>query len=133
MKRLATAFVAVIAVGCVLLAPSALAASGNGLPNGPHFNLNIHGVTNGQGFNGNNQNDIFVPLQGSCKINLIQSFTYDFQVLDPNCADKSAASFTLPAPCAIDSTSGLCASDTTYYSVWARALGKPGGHSDMKT
>jgi hypothetical protein len=103
------------------------------VPSGPHFNLNIHGVANGQGFNGNNQNDIFAPLTGSCKINLVQATSYDFQVLQPDCVNNPPASFELPAPCAISPTTGLCTSTTTVYSVWARALGKPGGTSSTTT
>jgi hypothetical protein len=113
----------------VLGTPVALAGTGNGAPSGPHFTLNIHGVANGQGFNGNNQNDIFVPLDGDCKIMLQQSFTYDFQVLQPNCVTNPTAEFSLPAPCAISQTTGLCTSSTTIYSVYARALGKPSGSS----
>jgi hypothetical protein len=112
---------------------NALGNTGNGAPSGPHFNLNIHGVTGGQGFNGNNQNDIFVPLQGKCQINLVQAPTLDFQVLQPDCVNDPPASFELPAPCAISPTTGLCTSTTTVYSVWARALGKPGGSSSTQT
>ena len=133
MKRLAVT-VAAICAGALMSAAPALASSttGNGALSGPHFNLNIHGVANGQGFNGNNQNDIFVPLNGSCKIDLVQSATYDFQVTQSNCLTGNA-SFTLPAPCAIDPTSGLCSGTTTYYSVYIRALGKPGGSSTTTT
>jgi hypothetical protein len=69
MKRLVTKLlllavvvaggVGAMAVGNALLTHT---KANNGAPSGPHFNLNIHGVANGQGFNGNNQNDIFVPL-----------------------------------------------------------------------
>jgi hypothetical protein len=135
MKRFVIALVA-FAAASAFAAPAALAGTGNGFPSGPHFNLNIHGVANGQGFNGNNQNDIFVPLGSNgaparCNINLVQSLTYDFQVLQPNCVNNPPASFELPAPCAIDPTSGLCTSTTTIYSVYARALGKPGGQATV--
>lgn len=130
MRRLITATaLAVVLLMSGSLAPRAFAGTGNGAPSGPHFNLNIHGVANGQGFNGQNQNDIFVPLNGSCKILLQQSLTYDFQVLQPDCVNNPPASFQLPAPCAIVTTTGLCSSSTTIYSVYARALGKPGGTS----
>src|SRR5262249_48740296 len=109
------------------------AGTGNGAPSGPHFNLNIHGVAGGQGFNGNNQNDIFVPLQGKCQINLVPASTTDFQVMQPDCVNNPPASFELPAPCSISQTTGLCTSATTVYSVWARALGKPGGSSSTTT
>jgi hypothetical protein len=136
MKQVSVLLASVL---CVLLAFGVLGASattGNGAPSGPHFNLNIHGVAGGQGFNGNNQNDIFVPLwtkNSPCNINLVQAPTYDFQVLQPDCVNNPPASFELPAPCSIDATSGLCTSTTTVYSVWVRALGKPGGSSNMKT
>ena len=124
------------AVGAFAVGSHALrgaqAATGNGAPSGPHFNLNIHGVANGQGFNGNNKNDIFVPLGSSgsparCDILLQQAVTYAFQVLQPDCVNNPPASFELPAPCAI--TAGACSGTTTIYSVYARALGKPGGSS----
>ena len=132
MKRLMAAL-AVTLLASVAFAPRTFAGTGNGAPSGPHYTLNIHGVANGQGFNGNNQNDIFVPLQGKCTINLVQATTYDFGVLQPDCVNNPPASFELPAPCAISATTGLCTSSTTLYSVWARALGTPGGSSSMQT
>ncbi|MDE3133023.1 MAG: hypothetical protein KGL15_03045 [Acidobacteriota bacterium] len=132
MKRFMITLGVVFATG-IVAAPVAFAGTGNGAPSGPHFNLNIHGVANGQGFNGSNQNDIFVPLYGSCKINLQQSFTYDFQVLQPDCVNNPSATFSLPAPCAISATTGLCTGTETIYSVWARALAKPGGSSSTTT
>jgi hypothetical protein len=132
MRRFLIAVVAICAVSGAASA-TALAGTGNGAPSGPHFNLNIHGVTNGQGFNGSNQNDIFVPLYGKCSIDLAQSPTYDFQVLQPDCVNNTSATFQLPAPCSISSTTGLCSGTTTVYSVWARALGTPGGSSSTQT
>lgn len=132
MRKVALSTMVVAAVLLVLSVLSA-SAGGNGAPSGPHFNLNIHGVAKGQGFSGNNRNDIFVPLQGKCQIDLVQAPIYDFQVLQPDCVNNSSASFELPAPCSIDPTSGLCGSTTTVYSVWARALGKPGGLSNTTT
>lgn len=108
-------------------------STGNGAPSGPHFTLNIHGVTKGQGFNGNNQNDIFVPLQGHCSIDLVEAATYDFGVLQPDCVNNPPASFELPAPCAISLDTGLCTTSTTLYSVWVRALGTPGGTANITT
>jgi hypothetical protein len=139
MKRLTTIIGVICAIGAMAGAPAALGGTGNGVPPGPHFNLNIHGVANGQGFSGSNQNDIFVPLYGSCKITLVQNplvspFNDSFGVLQPNCvASPNVAQFALPAPCAIDATTGLCSGSTTYYSVWARALAKPGGWSSATT
>jgi hypothetical protein len=132
VKRFTIALVAVCAASGVV-SSAAVAGTGNGAPSGPHFNLNIHGVANGLGFNGKNQNDIFVPLVGSCKINLVQAASFDFQVLQPDCVNNPSASFELPAPCAISATTGLCTTTTTVYSVWARALAKPGGSSSTTT
>jgi hypothetical protein len=63
-----------------------------------------------------------VPLAGSTKINLKEGA---FQVLDANGTDGSAA-FQLPNP---DPDND----GTTTYSVFARALGKPGGSSKTTT
>ena len=53
--------------------------------------------------------------------------------MQPDCiASPNVAEFALPAPCAINSIR-LCSGSTTYYSVWARALGKPGGMSTTTT
>jgi hypothetical protein len=138
------AFGAAVHTGTPAIAASSCqtggSTTGNGGPCGPHFTLNIHGVSNtsAQGFNGNNQNDIFVPLGSSdkpqhCNIQLEQAATYDFQVLQPDCVSTGTAQFSLPAPCAIDSTTGLCTGTTTYYSVWMRALATPGGSANVTT
>jgi hypothetical protein len=94
---------------------NALGGTGNGAPSGPHYTLNIHGVAKGQGFqNSGTSNNIFVPLYGSCQINLQEGNS--FQVLDPDCVNNPPAAFQLPNPCA-DNTCTQFA-----YSVWARAL-----------
>lgn len=95
--------------------------TGNGAPSGPHYDLNIIGVPKGKtaDMTGNNGHRIFVNLFGNTKIFLSQG---DFEVLDANGTDANGASFRLPNP---DSTN----SGTTTYSVYARALGAPGGNS----
>lgn len=101
-------------------------ATGNGAPSGYHYNLNIIGVSNTANFSGGKGAGgkvIFVPLSGSCKINLQQGL---FQVIDGNCVDDGSANFQLPAA---DPTN----TGTTTYSVWVRALGKPGGSSTTTT
>ena len=100
------------------------AQSGNGAPNGPHYDLNIIGVQNPKtaDMTGTDGHSLFVPLQGQCKINLQEG---TFSVLDRNCTDGSAV-FQLPNP---DPTN----SGQTVYSVYARALGKPGGSSSTQT
>src|SRR5207248_6533661 len=105
---------------------AAQSITGNGAPSGPHYNLNIHGVLKGgSASTGSNGHDIFVPLQGQCKIALSPG---TYQVLDPNCLDGSAG-FQLPNPVASTTTTSV----TTIYSVWARALAKPGGSSSTTT
>ncbi|HEX6507218.1 MAG TPA: hypothetical protein VF221_06250 [Chloroflexota bacterium] len=133
MRRLLVALLIVVTATGVFAsrAHAGSGGNGNGAPSGPHFDLNIHGAPSSQGFNGNNQNDIFVPLNGSCTINLVQSLTYDFQVTQPDCVNNTTAEFTLPAPCMIDPTTGLCSGTTTTYSVYIRALGKPNGSLNL--
>lgn len=99
---------------------NALGGIGNQAPTGQHYTLNIHGVAKGQGFqNSGTKNNIFVPLWGSCKIDLQEG---TFQVLDPDCVNNPPAAFQLPNPCA-DATCTDFA-----YSVYARAL-TPGAAS----
>jgi hypothetical protein len=96
--------------------------TGNGAPSGAHYNLNIIGVSNAKSASNGGGNVIFVPLDGTAKIALSQG---PFAVLDANGTDGTAA-FQLPSP---DPTN----TGTTTYSVWARALGKPGGSSTTTT
>lgn len=98
------------------------ATTGNGAPSGPHYNLNLIGVSNAKSVSNTGGNVIFVPLNGTCHIDLSQG---PFEVLDSNGTDGTAA-FQLPNP---DPTN----TGTTTYSVWARALGKPGGSSSTQT
>jgi hypothetical protein len=102
----------------------ALPAGGNGAPSGAHYNLNLIGVAKGKSPNltGGNGGRIFVPLAGSTRINLTEG---DFAVLDANATDGTGA-FQLPNPDAD-------ADGITSYSVFSRALGKPGGSSITKT
>jgi hypothetical protein len=99
-------------------------SAGTGLPSGSHYNLNIIGVPKGKSadMTGNNGRRIFVNESGKTTINLLEG---DFQVLDANGTDGKAI-FQLPDPVAGD---GL----TAKYSVYARALGKPGGSASQTT
>lgn len=101
-----------------------LAATGNGAPSGPHYNLNIIGVAKGKSPNltGGDGHRIFVPLTGNAKINLSEG---EFAVLDANATDGTGA-FQLPVPDAD-------ADGVTSYSVYSRALGTPGGSSTTTT
>ena len=99
-------------------------ATGSGAPSGAHYNLNLIGVPKNKtaDLTGSSGHRIFVPLEGSCQIRLAQG---DFLVLDGNCTDGQGR-FQLPSPDA--DNDGI-----TTYSVWARALGKPGGSSETTT
>jgi len=103
---------------CALAAPVSSRA-GNGAPVGAHYNLNVIGVSKPKttSMTDSNRHTIFVPLKGSCQINLGMG---DFGVADGNCFDGNGAKFTLPDP-------DPDGDGTTAYSVYARALGKPGG------
>ena len=94
-------------------------ATGNGAPSGAHYNLNLIGVSKGKTapMDGANGHVIFTNLFGNSKINLQEG---DFQVLDANGTDGNGATFQLPNP-------DPDGDGVTAYSVFARALGKPGG------
>jgi hypothetical protein len=134
---------------------TASAGNGNGTPNGKHFTLNLIANTDK---NANMNNDggsvIFVPLEckqkgpnnspdpstcnetdgvvgdADCRINLQMG---DYQVLDKNCTDGTAA-FQLPDPCSLDNAEDSTTTCTqTAYSVWIALAGQPGGGMDMET
>src|SRR5436190_14136757 len=98
-----------------------LAPRGNGAPSGSHYSLNIIGVARNKtaSMTGDNGHRIFVPLWGNPKIMLTEG--PDFSVLDANGTDGEA-SFQLPNP-------DPDGDGVTVYSVFARALGTPGGKS----
>src|SRR5881396_3766932 len=103
---------------------AAFGQTGNGAPSGTHYNLNIIGVSHNKNPNMNQAagNVIFVGL-GSGDVTVTSKILLspgDFQVLDKNGTDGTAA-FQLPQ----DSTGA--------YTVWARALAKPGGRSSIYT
>jgi hypothetical protein len=123
MKKLFAISMSVIML-LTLAASPAFAGNGNGAPSGPHYNLNIIGVKNdkNEDFTGGEGHRIFVDLKGPTKIMLTEG---DFAVLDANGTDGTA-SFQLPNPDPENT-------GTSQYSVFARALGKPGGKADMTT
>ena len=94
------------------------------IPSGPHFNLNLIGVPRDKNpdMDGDNGHRIFVDLVGNTKIMLQEG---EFDVVDANGTDGTAR-FQLPAP--DDDNDGL-----TEYSVFARALGTPGGDGSIVT
>ncbi len=113
-----------LALGALLVIFSGNARAGNGAPSGSHYNLNIIGVPKGKtaDMSGNQGHRIFMPLFGKANILLREG---PFAVLDANGTDGSA-SFQLPNP--DPENDGI-----TLYSVFARALGKPGGMAKMTT
>jgi len=112
------------------------AETGNGCPSGPHYNLNIIGVSNPKtaDMDGSNGHVIFVALDGKSKINLVEGG--DYAVLDANAFDSDGALLQLPDPgldpyrIGQDMTGVDTISD---YSVFVRPLGKPGGWANITT
>ena len=108
----------------VAASPELGGQTGNGAPGGPHYNLNIIGVSHDKNpnMNAGSGNVIFVDLGArdaavTTKILLSQSADAGvFAVLDKNGTDGEA-SFSLPVPGG--------------YTVWARALGTPGGQAKI--
>jgi len=114
----------VLWVAAAVVGWAAVAQAANGAPSGAHYNLNLIGVPKDKTseMTDTNRHTIFVPLTGNCTIRLAEG---DFSVLDGNCTDGSS-SFQLPNP-------DPDGDGTTTYSVFARALGKPGGSSTTTT
>ena len=128
---------------------SGFAQTGNGAPNGAHYNLNIIGVENPKTspMTGSDRHTIFVALgnKNSAVISRIYLTPGDFQVCDGNAFDAAydcagtqiqgqGAVFQLPCntnvpadiTCAVGTTSAS-------YTVWGRALGTPGGSTTVTT
>lgn len=107
----------------------AVGETGNGAPSGAHYTLNVIGVPKDKSadFDGGNGHRIFVDLGrtgdgAKTRINLREG---EFAVLDANGTDGTAA-FQLPNP-------DPDGDGTTSYSVYVRALGKPGGKATMES
>lgn len=131
MRRLAIFFVTMLTLSMVLSATAF--ATGNGAPSGRHYTLNLIGVDQGKTapMTDSNRHTIFVWLDGASKILLNEGD--DFQVLDGNATDGSAA-FQLPDPgLAFDWDSLTLTDATTDYSVFIRPLGTPGGSATLTT
>ena len=122
MKK--TSLFALAALAAMTVSPMGAFATGNGAPSGEHFNLNILGKDKvmASDMTANDGHSIFVNLFGKTKINLAEGPT--FQVLDANGTDGNGARFQLPNP-------DPDKDGTTVYSVYVRALGKPGGKALM--
>ncbi len=118
------------------------AQTGNGAPNGAHFNLNLLGKTNcpGDDLRDSNRHTIMVllrfsdpdadPILGNDPGNfasldkrnkIFLGPGSDFQVIDGNACDRDGASFTLPEDIASN------------WMIYIRELGQPGGTGDITT
>src|SRR5438876_8014950 len=123
-----------IVLGLAVGTAAALAQTGNGAPNGGHYNLNILGKRDctPADLTGSDRHTIQVLLNGGqsvADINGTLAVTLDkknkiflqpgdsFQVIDGNACD--GAIFQLPT--------NIC------YQVYARALGTPAGYADITT
>lgn len=124
--QLVSVVFAVSSAACIVGEDESLVIAGkggNGAPSGSHYTLNIIGTGDkSANLTGGSGSRIFVPLSGSAKINLSEG---DFAVLDANGTDGTAA-FRLPSP-------DPDGDGVTSYSVYARALGTPGGSSTTTT
>lgn len=125
MKKLIS-ILAFVLLSVLTISPLTSLATGNNAPSGPHYNLNIIGVDQDKksDMTNNDGHRIFVSLQGKSKILLQEG--EDFNVIDANGTDGNGAKFQLPNP--DPDNDGV-----TVYSVYARALGKPGGKATATT
>jgi hypothetical protein len=162
MKKPLT-FVLVLALVVVAGAITGFAqktTTGNGAPSGAHYDLNIIGVTKGKTapMTGTDRHTIFVPLvsdQGAADTDAASGADIfltqgPFTVCDGNAFDaaydcsgtqiaKQGAVFQLPCNTNVTAAAGTtlipCPTTgaTASYTVWARAVGKPGGSSSITT
>src|SRR6266446_10498187 len=129
-------------------AVTSMAQNGNGAPKGAHFELNIIGVSNPktQPLTNSDRHTIFVGLgtKNDGVITNIYLTQGPFAVCDGNgfdpatdCngnpifgANSPGAVFQLPCNLLTDTCVG---GDMQAYTIWARALGTPGGHASVTT
>ncbi len=119
---------AVLATAIVMQVSATTTTTGNGAPSGPHYNLNLIGMSKekmGEMVN-NNGHRIFVKLWGKTRILLQEG---DFAVIDADGTDGTAR-FQLPDPGDVVSGSDYVP-ENAEYKVFIRALGKPGGLANM--
>jgi hypothetical protein len=94
------------------------AGIGNGMPSGPHYNLNIIGVKNSHDVGNSNGHTLFVKLNGGTRIYMSQNQDGSFEVTDRDGTD-GVARFNIGDSNPTDAR--------THYLVFARGLGKPNG------
>ncbi|MFZ2198024.1 MAG: hypothetical protein WAV13_09850 [Thermodesulfovibrionales bacterium] len=133
MKKF-TSIALVVMLVCFLAVP-AFAGTGNGIPSGQHFLLNVIGFDNcpGGDFTDSNRHMIAVKASyaydpsGVVKSDTVKTNTIgllpgaDFAVTDGNACNRGGAEFMLPSDVA------------TKYQVYVRLVGKPGTGIDVTT
>jgi hypothetical protein len=110
-KTVIASLIVMMVVGIAIV----FAGNGNGLPTGPHYNLNIIGAPKektGDGFTNPDRHTIMVQLTGKTNIYMTQADEGDFAVIDGDGTDGRAEFELAPG----------------YYEVYAVALGKPNKH-----
>ena len=134
--------------------------TGNGAPSGAHYDLNIIGVTKAKAppLTGSDRHTIFVPLvsdQGAADTDVASGADIfltqgPFTVCDGNAFDAAydcngtqianqGAVFQLPCNLNIATATGTtllpcpATGAVASYTVWGRAVGKPGGSSSITT
>jgi hypothetical protein len=161
MKKLLLLVAGAAVLGIAVASIPGFAQNGNGITsNGPHYNLDLIGVTNGKNppLTSSNRHTIFVPLYTNGEdgpdvdpvpgtdIWLTQG---PFAVCDGNAFDAAydcngtkianqGAVFQLPCNTNISTATGTtlvpCTTGATAsYDVWARVVGTPGGSSTLTT
>ncbi len=131
MKNKLVMAVAIAAIIVIAIIVPNVIATGNGAPSGTHYNLNLigKGKTDILPNDANNGHRIFVNLYGRSNIYL-QNGT-DFAVIDADATDGRGA-FQMPAPNnQYDSLGNYIGPGN--YTVWIRAVGKPGGKGNITT
>jgi hypothetical protein len=111
-------YLGLVALSCISLVTIAclpIASGDNGAPSGPHFNLNLIGKDHQMPGDNSGGGRIFCWQDGSSTIYLSPG---PFYVLDDNATNANGGAFQLPAP---------AGSGSFTYSVWIRAVGRPGG------
>ncbi len=142
---------AAVLLGAAAVSIPGLAQNGNGAPKGAHFELNIIGVSNPktQPLTNSDRHTIFVGLgtKNDGVITNIYLTQGPFAVCDGNgfdpatdCngnpifgANSPGAVFQLPCDMLTDTCITGTGQDVQAYTIWARALGTPGGHASVTT
>ena len=147
-RKITASFVAVSLA--VAIAGPALAGGGNNAPSGPHYNLNIIGVSNPktEPLTGSDRHTIFVALGKNAAVTSnIYLTPGPFAVCDGNAFDAAfdcsgtqiagnaaGAVFQLPCDTNVPTDTGCNGGTATAnYTVWARALGTPNGTATVTT